>query len=65
MGDGESRDCELQPASGAMDETTARWYVRHTGGQFEAFERDGVWFLYTPDQADAPSQPPASGSTDG
>ena len=37
-----------QPASGPMDEATARWYVEHTAGQFDAFERDGIWFLCTP-----------------
>ncbi len=37
-----------QPASGPMDEDVARWYVEHTGGQFQAFPRDGVWYLYLP-----------------
>ena len=40
-----------QPASGPTDRATARWYAEHTGGQFQAFERDGVWFLFTPEPA--------------
>jgi hypothetical protein len=46
-----------QPASGAMDKATADWYVDHTQGQFQAFERDGKWYLYTPDSADGAEQP--------
>ena len=56
-------DQSPQPASGPMDEATARWYVQHTAGQFEAFERDGVWFLCTPDRA-RPQGPAVSGVTD-
>jgi hypothetical protein len=41
-----------QPASGAMDKATAHWYVDHTQGQFQTFERDGRWYLYTPDSDD-------------
>ncbi len=40
----------IQPASGPLDEATARWYVRHTGGQFRAFQRDGLWYLNVPQQ---------------
>lgn len=46
-----------------MDKATAWWYVEHTGGQFQAFERDGVWFLHTPDQADPP--PPTASEVAG
>jgi hypothetical protein len=45
-----------QPASGAMDRATADWYVDHTQGQFQAFERDGKWYLYTPDPDDGVEQ---------
>lgn len=54
-----------QPVSGPMDKVTARWYVEHTDGQFQAFERDGVWFLYTPCQANPSPQLAVSGLTDG
>jgi hypothetical protein len=54
-----------QVASGPMDKRTARCYVKLTGGQFQAFERDGVWFLYTPDQGGPPAQATGSRSTDG
>jgi hypothetical protein len=46
-----------------MDEATAQWYVEHTGGQFQAFERDGAWFLCTPDDADPVQPHSTSGST--
>jgi hypothetical protein len=45
-----------------MDEATARWYVKHTGGQFQAFERDGAWYLCTPDHPDVRQPHSASGS---
>ncbi len=48
-----------QPASGAMDKATADWYVDHTQGQFQAFERDGKWYLYTPDSGDDAAEPVA------
>ncbi|HYS40817.1 MAG TPA: hypothetical protein VEO01_34835 [Pseudonocardiaceae bacterium] len=48
-----------QPASGAMDKATADWYVDHTQGQFQAFERDGKWYLHTPDSEDGPAEPVA------
>ena len=52
-----SRDGHPQPASGPLDEATADWYVRYTGGQFQAFLRDGRWYLYTPDRAERPAAP--------
>lgn len=48
MGVGGGHGDGPQPASGPMDEATAWWYVEHTNGQFQAFERDGAWFLATP-----------------
>ncbi len=46
-----------QPASGSMDRPTAEFYVEHTHGQFEAFERDGNWFLCVPDRTQDEKQP--------
>jgi hypothetical protein len=48
-----------------MDEATARWYVEHTGGQFQAFELDGIWFLCAPNLAGPQAQATESRSTDG
>ncbi len=45
-------DDSPQPASGAMDQATAQRYVKLTGGQFQAFHRDGSWYLYVPDVDD-------------
>jgi hypothetical protein len=45
-----SEDGYPEPASGPMDKPTADWYVEHTDGQFQAFQRDGHWYLHTPDQ---------------
>ena len=42
-----------------MDKATADWYVDHTQGQFQAFERDGKWYLHTPDSEDGPAEPVA------
>ncbi len=47
--DGIAGDGFPQPASGAMDEATAQRYVQLTRGQFQAFHRDGAWYLYVPD----------------
>ncbi len=55
--EGEGDDCP-QPASGPMDQATAERYVRLTRGQFQAFCRDGSWYLYVPDGDDGqPTQP--------
>ncbi|WP_203924647.1 hypothetical protein [Rugosimonospora africana] len=35
-----------RPASGPMDKPTADWYVQHTDGQFQAFQRDRKWYLH-------------------
>jgi len=42
-----------------MDKATADWYVDHTQGQFQAFERDGKWYLYPPDSGDDAAEPVA------
>lgn len=37
-----------QPASAAMAEETADWYVVRTGGQLQkAVHGDGIWYLYS------------------
>lgn len=53
-----------QPASGPMDESTASWYVEYTGGQFQAFERNGHWYLHM-SSADGPGPERSMGSSDG
>ncbi len=45
-------DDHPQPASGPMDQATAQRYVKLTRGQFQAFHRDGSWYLYVPDADD-------------
>lgn len=48
------RDRVPQPASAAMAEETADWYVKHTGGQLrKALHEDGNWYLYSPAPAEA------------
>jgi hypothetical protein len=42
-----------------MDEATARWYVEHTGGQFQTLQMDGHWYLHTPDHAGTAQPAPA------
>jgi hypothetical protein len=50
-----------RPASGPMDEETARWYVEYTDGQFQRFHRDGHWYLHTPgENRDAASEGPGA-----
>jgi hypothetical protein len=53
-----------QPASAAMDESTARWYVQYTGGQFGMYPvGDGTFYLFLP--ADDPTRsdaPPGESS---
>jgi hypothetical protein len=41
-------DPAVDPASGPMDQPTARWYVQYTGGQLQTFQRDGCSYLYSP-----------------
>ncbi len=54
-----SQDGHPQPASEPMAKTSADWYVEYTRRQFGAHERDGSWYLHTPEAApgDQPADP--------
>ncbi len=50
-------DGHPQPASEPTDKTSAQWYVEYTRRQFGAHQRDGLWYLNTPQEAAPGDQP--------